>query len=237
MAYTPFPIIPGAGSGGGGGSSVHNDLTGRSAADAHPTSAITGLDAALAAADAIPETLIDAKGDLVVGTAADTAARLGVGSDGQVLTADSGEAGGVKWAAAAGGVTSVNGDTGTVVLDAADVGALSDSGGGKDAVSSLGALTGTVSIDLANGNSFYGTLSGNTTFTMTGFTTGRECQFVLSVTQDSTPRSVTWPAAVKWPFGSVPAISTGSGSRDLFVFRSRDGGTTVDGFQIGKGMA
>ena len=50
MAYTPFPIIPGAGSGGGGGSSVHNDLTGRSAADAHPTSAITGLAAALAAA-------------------------------------------------------------------------------------------------------------------------------------------------------------------------------------------
>ena len=88
MAYTPFPIIPGAGSGGGGGSSVHNDLTGRSAADAHPTSAITGLDAALAAADAIPETLIDAKGDVIVGTAADTAARLAVGSDGQVITAD-----------------------------------------------------------------------------------------------------------------------------------------------------
>lgn len=187
--------------------------------------------------ETLPASIIDAKGDVIVGTAADTAARLGVGTDGQVLTADSSETSGVKWAAAAGGVTSVNGDTGTVVLDAADVGALSDSGGGKDAVSSLGALTGTVSIDLANGNSFYGTLSGNTTFTMTGFTTGRECQFVLSVTQDSTPRSVTWPAAVKWPFGSVPAISTGSGSRDLFVFRSRDGGTTVDGFQIGKGMA
>lgn len=30
-------------SGDGGGSSVHNDLTGRSAADAHPISAITGL--------------------------------------------------------------------------------------------------------------------------------------------------------------------------------------------------
>ena len=103
MAYTPFPIIPGAGSGGGGGSSVHNDLTGRSAADAHPTSAITGLDAALAAADAIPETLIDAKGDVIVGTAADTAARLAVGADGQVLTADSAQVGGVKWAAAAAG--------------------------------------------------------------------------------------------------------------------------------------
>ena len=101
MAYIPFPIVTGQTS-GGGGSSVHNDLTGRSAADAHPTSAITGLDAALAAADAIPETLIDAKGDLVVGTAADTAARLGVGADGQVLTADSTQASGVKWAAPAG---------------------------------------------------------------------------------------------------------------------------------------
>jgi hypothetical protein len=35
------------GGGGGGGVTVHNLLTGRSTADAHPTSAITGLDAAL----------------------------------------------------------------------------------------------------------------------------------------------------------------------------------------------
>ena len=55
--------------------------------------------AAVSAADAIPETLIDAKGDLIVGTANDTAARLGVGSNGQVLTADSAQVGGVKWAA------------------------------------------------------------------------------------------------------------------------------------------
>ena len=59
--------------------------------------------AAVSAADAIPETLIDAKGDLLVGTANDTAARLGVGSNGQVLTADSAQVGGVKWAAAAAG--------------------------------------------------------------------------------------------------------------------------------------
>ena len=61
--------------------------------------------AALTAADtgAIPASLIDAKGDLIVGTANDTAARLGVGSNGQVLTADSAQVGGVKWAAAAAG--------------------------------------------------------------------------------------------------------------------------------------
>ena len=84
--------------------------------------------AGLTAADtgAIPESLIDAKGDLIVGTANDTAARLGVGSNGQVLTADSAETSGVKWAAPAGGgaVDSVNGQTGTVVLDAGDVGAV-----------------------------------------------------------------------------------------------------------------
>ena len=63
--------------------------------------------AGLTAADtgAIPESLIDAKGDLIVGTANDTAARLGVGSNGQVLTADSAETSGVKWAAPAGGDT------------------------------------------------------------------------------------------------------------------------------------
>ena len=48
MAYIPFPIVTGQTS-GGGGSSVHNDLAGRSAADAHPTSAITGLGTAAVA--------------------------------------------------------------------------------------------------------------------------------------------------------------------------------------------
>ncbi len=50
-------------------------------------------------ASGIPATLLDAKGDLIVATAADTAARLAVGSDGQVLTADAASSGGVKWAA------------------------------------------------------------------------------------------------------------------------------------------
>ena len=48
-------------------------------------------------------TEIDAKGDLVVGTGADTFSRLAVGTNTYVLTADSAETTGLKWAAPAAG--------------------------------------------------------------------------------------------------------------------------------------
>ena len=50
----------------------------------------------------IPPSIVDAKGDLLVGTAADTVARLPVGTNNFVLTADSTTTEGVKWAAASG---------------------------------------------------------------------------------------------------------------------------------------
>jgi hypothetical protein len=58
------------------------------------------LKSATAATTYVPNSLVDAKGDLIVATAADTVARLAVGgTNGHVLTVDSVEATGVKWAA------------------------------------------------------------------------------------------------------------------------------------------
>ena len=54
----------------------------------------------------IQPTIVDAKGDLIAATAADTPARLAVGANDTVLTADSSTATGLKWAtSAAGGMT------------------------------------------------------------------------------------------------------------------------------------
>jgi hypothetical protein len=58
-------------------------------------------------ASGIPATIFDAKGDLIAASAADTAARLAVGTNGQYLSANSSTSTGLEWVtpAAGGGMT------------------------------------------------------------------------------------------------------------------------------------
>ena len=58
---------------------------------------------ALSVVTDIPQSTVTAKGDLVVGTAASTAGRLGVGTNGQYLSADSTAGTGLKWVTPAAG--------------------------------------------------------------------------------------------------------------------------------------
>jgi hypothetical protein len=73
---------------------------------------------------AIAKTIVDAKGDIIAATAADTVSRLAVGANNTVLTADSSTATGLKWGTPAGydpnyelintGGTSLSGTTTTI---------------------------------------------------------------------------------------------------------------------------
>lgn len=81
----------------------------------------TDLDFSWVAQDdsnAIQNAIVDAKGDLIAASASDTPARLAVGTNGQVLVADSGETTGLKWATAGGltllSTTSLSGSSTTV---------------------------------------------------------------------------------------------------------------------------
>jgi hypothetical protein len=72
-------------------------------------------------AQKVDKSLVDAKGDLIVASANDAVARLPVGAtNGHVLTVDSAETLGVKWAAASGGGVDVS-DTAPVSPSANDV--------------------------------------------------------------------------------------------------------------------
>lgn len=77
------------------------DLKGGTTGQVLSKASNTDLDFSWIAAD--PLTILDAKGDLISATAADTPARLAVGTNGQVLTADSTASTGLKWATPASG--------------------------------------------------------------------------------------------------------------------------------------
>ncbi|MEO5691444.1 MAG: hypothetical protein ABIQ64_04615 [Candidatus Saccharimonadales bacterium] len=104
--------------------------------------------------------------------------------------------------------------------------------GGSETVFTANA-TGATTLNLANGNIFSMTLTGNTTFTFSGATAGKGCSFGLYLHQNGTGgRTVTWPASVKWS-GGAPTLTTTPNITDILVFETINGGTTWYGSLVG----
>ena len=96
-------------------------------------------------------------------------------------------------------------------------------------------MSSATAIDQAEGNYFTKTVAANTTFTITNVPTGTIASgFILELTNGGA-YTVTFPASVKWAGGTAPTL-TASGYDDLGFFTT-DGGTTWDGFVLGKAMA
>jgi hypothetical protein len=82
------------------------DLKGGTTGQVLTKASNTDLDFTFSTVD--PLVILDAKGDLISATAADTPARLAVGANNTVLTADSSTSTGLKWAAPSSGLTFIS---------------------------------------------------------------------------------------------------------------------------------
>jgi hypothetical protein len=162
----------------------------------------------------IAESIIDAKGNLIVGTSNDTPDRLSVGSNGTLLVADSGETTGLKWASSISNIV-VQGleESWNVVATAA---------------------TGTIDFDTLTSTAWLYTsdATGNWTLNVRGdgsttlaslLNTGDSITVVFAVTQGATAyyasafqidgSSVT----PEWQGGSAPSAGNAS-SIDVYVY-------------------
>jgi hypothetical protein len=88
--------------------------------------------------------------------------------------------------------------------------------------------SGTLTLNIENGNVFRATLNANiTTLTISNPpATSNAGSFTLIFDADGTARTVTWPAAVKWPGGTAPTLTSTASRSDVFVFYTNNAGTT-----------
>ena len=92
----------------------------------------------------------------------------------------------------------------------------------------INAVSGTA-IDCAEGNYYTKTVTGATAFTFTNVPTSVAYFLTIEVTCNGS-NAVTWPASVKWPADTAPAIT--DGKTTLFMFVTDDGGTRWRGSSL-----
>jgi hypothetical protein len=92
-------------------------------------------------------------------------------------------------------------------------------------------VTGTYTVDMAVANVWNVTQTGSTTYTFSNpAASGTASNFLIAIKQGGAGSyTATWPASVKFPNGSTPALSTTVGKVDILNFITFDGGTTYYG--------
>lgn len=102
------------------------------------------------------------------------------------------------------------------------------SGANRNVVSALTSTAGVVNIDWSLGDYFTHALDENVTSIAFSNLPASPAGTTLMIrfTQDTTPRTVAWPASFRWAGGTDGVISTGSGSVDVLAITSFDQGTT-----------
>jgi hypothetical protein len=91
----------------------------------------------------------------------------------------------------------------------------------EGAAVNVGSSSGTINLDVADGNTFIVGPSGNVTFTFTP--KGQCCSFTL-VLDAGGAYTIAWPTSVQWPQGQTPELD--DTEKDVLVFFTYDGGTT-----------
>ena len=114
--------------------------------------------------------------------------------------------------------------TGTTVGVTTITTTLDVDGAYTSSVSAVAALD----IDLSASNYFTKTINGNSTFTFSNPpASGTVGSFTLELTYTS--GTITWPGSVYWNGTGQTAPTITAGKVQLFVFSTRDGGTTYRG--------
>ncbi len=100
--------------------------------------------------------------------------------------------------------------------------------------------SGTVTLDLAQGNFFEFTLTEN----VTGWTfsntaaSGTASSWIIKITQHaSSAKTIAYPAAIKWAGGTDHVMSTATGSIDIVSMFTIDSGTAIYANIVGKAFA
>ena len=101
----------------------------------------------------------------------------------------------------------------------------------REAVDYPAISAGAVTINWQIANVFEISLNANiTSWTMSNLPTYGISQVIkIQFTADGTARTITWPAAVKWPNGNAPTITSTNGKKDTILLATTTGGTDYIG--------